>query len=238
MRGRGIEPSITTYGTMLTAAADAGDLQVLRDTWRAMIGSGMDVNGSCINAYVTGLARLVGCCCMAAYGCSQGIDNHQPVCTCRHRNHQQDEVGEAEQLLHSLTAPNARIKPMNATVVAMLGAYMRAGKHDRVQSLFNVMPSLGLQHSSEAYHTLIASCVRSDRWLDALNLLEQLCGGGAGAAAPSSDCFALVLDALNRASQGMQSRVQLVVSSCPLIAQQPLHTRENNTSYSVCRCAL
>ena len=118
-------------------------------------------------------------------------------------SHIQDEVGEAEQLLRNLTVPNARVKPTSATVMAMLGAYARAGQHDRVQSLFNAMPSLGLQHTSEAYDTLIASCVRSDRWLEALNLLEQLCRGGGGAATPSADCFALVLDALHRAAQGV-----------------------------------
>lgn len=59
MRRRGIEPSITTYGTLLTAAADGGDLRMLRDTWSSMLASGMDVNGSCINAYVTGLAKMV-----------------------------------------------------------------------------------------------------------------------------------------------------------------------------------
>lgn len=118
----------------------------------------------------------------------------------------QDEVNEAEQLLRNLTAPSARTKPMSATVVAMLGAYARAGQHERVQSLFNAMPSLGLQHTSEAYHALIASCVRSQRWLEALNTLEQLCNGAAGAATPTAECFALVLDALLLATQGMVER--------------------------------
>ncbi len=57
---RGIDPSITTYGIMLAAAADAGDLGVLHDTWRTLVTSGLEVNSSCINTYITGLAKLVG----------------------------------------------------------------------------------------------------------------------------------------------------------------------------------
>ncbi|KAK9811755.1 hypothetical protein WJX72_009549 [[Myrmecia] bisecta] len=51
MRQRGVLPSITTFGTLITAASDAGSYPAVKQE------SGLDINTACMNAFVAALVK-------------------------------------------------------------------------------------------------------------------------------------------------------------------------------------
>jgi hypothetical protein len=60
MRARGLEPSATTFGTLIGLAADAADTARVREAWVELQRSGLPVHVSAANAYLAALLREVG----------------------------------------------------------------------------------------------------------------------------------------------------------------------------------
>lgn len=57
MELRGVRPSIATFGTLITAASDAGDLAAVKQVWAWLEASGMEINTTCMNALVNALVK-------------------------------------------------------------------------------------------------------------------------------------------------------------------------------------
>jgi hypothetical protein len=68
MRARGLEPSATTFGTLIGIASDAADAAHVREAWAELQRSGLPVHVSAANAYLAALLREVGGWRLAAGG--------------------------------------------------------------------------------------------------------------------------------------------------------------------------
>lgn len=60
MERSGIKPSITTFGTLITAASEAGRYSAVKEVWGWLERSNMEINTACMNAFVTALVKQVG----------------------------------------------------------------------------------------------------------------------------------------------------------------------------------
>ncbi len=60
MRARGLEPSVTTFGTLISVAADAAAHSRVREAWCALQQSGLPVHITCVNAYLAAVVKEVG----------------------------------------------------------------------------------------------------------------------------------------------------------------------------------
>ncbi|DBA86091.1 TPA: hypothetical protein ACH3X1_005611 [Trebouxia sp. C0004] len=57
MVGSGVELTITTFGTLLIAGADAHDYNLVQEVWACLEQAGLEANPACINAYVQALVH-------------------------------------------------------------------------------------------------------------------------------------------------------------------------------------
>ncbi|KAL0052843.1 hypothetical protein WJX82_008466 [Trebouxia sp. C0006] len=57
MVGSGVELTITTFGTLLIAGADAHDYKLVQEVWAYLEQAGLEANPACINAYVQALVH-------------------------------------------------------------------------------------------------------------------------------------------------------------------------------------
>ena len=57
MRMRGLEPSIATFGTLITVASDAQRYDKVIEVWEWLQQSGMELNITCANAFLSALEK-------------------------------------------------------------------------------------------------------------------------------------------------------------------------------------
>ena len=59
MQQRGIEPTVATYGTLITIASEAQDYRKVKESWGWLQASGLPVHITCVNSYLTALIKEV-----------------------------------------------------------------------------------------------------------------------------------------------------------------------------------
>ena len=59
MRKRGIEPTVATYGTLITIASDAQLSSRVKEAWGWLQASGLECHITCVNAYLQALIKEV-----------------------------------------------------------------------------------------------------------------------------------------------------------------------------------
>jgi hypothetical protein len=59
MSSRGIDPTVATYGTLISIASDAQDHERVATSWGWLQASGLPINITSVNAYLTALINLV-----------------------------------------------------------------------------------------------------------------------------------------------------------------------------------
>lgn len=69
MRARGLDSSVTTFGTLISVAADAGAHPRVREAWSALQQSGLPVHITCVNAYLAAVIKEVGGSCSGVCVC-------------------------------------------------------------------------------------------------------------------------------------------------------------------------
>lgn len=62
MRRRSIEPTVATYGTLITIASDAQQSGRVKEAWGWLHASGLEVHVTCVNAYLDALIKEVRSC--------------------------------------------------------------------------------------------------------------------------------------------------------------------------------
>lgn len=60
MRVRNLEPSIATFGTLITVASDAQRYDRVIEVWGWLQQSGLELNITCANAFLSALEKEVG----------------------------------------------------------------------------------------------------------------------------------------------------------------------------------
>jgi hypothetical protein len=60
MQQRGIEPTVATYGTLITIASEAQAYGRVKESWGWLQASGLPVHITCVNSYLTALIKEVG----------------------------------------------------------------------------------------------------------------------------------------------------------------------------------
>ena len=59
MRQRGVEPTVTTFGTLICIAADCGSSAHVRQAWDWLQATGLETHVACVNAYLQALVSDV-----------------------------------------------------------------------------------------------------------------------------------------------------------------------------------
>jgi hypothetical protein len=59
MQQRGIEPTVATYGTLITIASESQAYGRVKESWGWLQASGLPVHVTCVNSYMTALIKEV-----------------------------------------------------------------------------------------------------------------------------------------------------------------------------------
>ena len=59
MRSRGVEPTVATFGTLISIASDASDSPRVKEAWGWLRSSGLEVHITCANSFLQALIKEV-----------------------------------------------------------------------------------------------------------------------------------------------------------------------------------
>lgn len=167
---RGVRPSIATFGTLIAAASDAGDLDAVQIAWGWLESSGLEANSTCMNAVVGALARgsawrpprLGGGGFVAGGGAFAGGG----ILSSRSGS------GAA-----SAGAAATAHHPSVAAAANLMSYHLQQGQYQKVREVLEELAASGLTPSLAVWNTLLAGLAAQGAWLDALTALRQMVDG-------------------------------------------------------------
>jgi hypothetical protein len=85
MQQRGIEPTVATYGTLITIASEAQAYGHVKESWGWLQASGLPVHITCVNSYLTALIKEVSAACSALLRSRSVHDWVGSCCACQEK---------------------------------------------------------------------------------------------------------------------------------------------------------